>query len=132
MLQEKDFTTDGDISWHEATLLLPEVITLSVPKTEAPFEDTLPKLNAFYSQFLKKKNEIKSEAGKKVSEKKGITLSSEEIVDTMTLFDVSIYADGDAYMMTLLYKDTQEILEGRNVEVRLGKDLNVLEVGLAG
>ena len=132
MLQEKDFTTDGDISWHEATLLLPEVITLSVPKTDAPFEDTLPKLNAFYSQFLKKKNEIKSEAGKKVSEKKGITLSSEEIVDTMTLFDVSIYADGDAYMMTLLYKDTQDILEGRNIEVRLGKDLNVLEVGLAG
>ena len=67
-----------------------------------------------------------------MSEKKGITLSSEEIVDTMTLFDVSIYADGDAYMMTLLYKDTQEILEGRNVEVRLGKDLKVLEVGLAG
>ena len=35
MLQEKDFTTDGDMSWYEATFSIPEEITLSVPKIES-------------------------------------------------------------------------------------------------
>ncbi len=132
MLQEKDFKKDGDMSWYETTLSIPEEIILSVPKTDSPFEDALPKIRAFYSKFLANKTEIHNEAGKMISKMKGVSLSSEEILETIVLFDVSIYADDNEYMATLLYKDSKEVLEGKNIEVRLGTDLQILEVGLAG